>query len=291
MGLRVRTFAHIHELSIAEQSEEKRGVFVARVTADVDALQQFTEWGGIAWILSGPGRRRARADAPVLVAARGRGRASWSSRCCSSSVECRPGLSIAYDTARTRVGEMLSRGLRVRDGRGGRARVRARRAHVDRRVKRRDRRALPRRDGRALPSRDAVAAVVGLLRRSRWPRSWSLGAVFGPRWGLTFGRVTAFLFLADVFLHVFTDLPEVYSETQTAIAGWRKILAVLDLPVEIVEPAAGVELPRGALRCEADDVRFSYREAAGCSTASRCGCRPAATSRSSARPAAARRRS
>ena len=38
MGLRVRTFAHIHSLSIAEQSEEKRGVFVARVTADVDAL-------------------------------------------------------------------------------------------------------------------------------------------------------------------------------------------------------------------------------------------------------------
>ena len=52
MPLRVRTFAHIHALSIAEQTEEKRGVFVARVTADVDALQQFMEWGGIAWIIS-----------------------------------------------------------------------------------------------------------------------------------------------------------------------------------------------------------------------------------------------
>ena len=51
-NLRVRTFRHIHALSIAEQSEEKRGVFVARVTADVDALQQFMEWGGIAWIIS-----------------------------------------------------------------------------------------------------------------------------------------------------------------------------------------------------------------------------------------------
>ena len=27
-------------------------MFVARVTADVDALQQFMEWGGIAWIIS-----------------------------------------------------------------------------------------------------------------------------------------------------------------------------------------------------------------------------------------------
>jgi putative ABC transport system ATP-binding protein len=52
MQLRVHTFAHIHALSIADQSEEKRGVFVARVTADVDALQQFMEWGGIAWIIS-----------------------------------------------------------------------------------------------------------------------------------------------------------------------------------------------------------------------------------------------
>ena len=45
MHLRVRGFAHIHGLSIAEQSAEKRGVFVARVTADVDAMQQFMEWG------------------------------------------------------------------------------------------------------------------------------------------------------------------------------------------------------------------------------------------------------
>ena len=52
MALRVRTFGHIHQLSIAEQSEEKRGVFVARVTADVDTLSEFTEWGGIDWIIS-----------------------------------------------------------------------------------------------------------------------------------------------------------------------------------------------------------------------------------------------
>ena len=52
MALRVRTFEHIHQLSIAEQTAEKRGVFVARVTADVDTLSQFTEWGGIAWIIS-----------------------------------------------------------------------------------------------------------------------------------------------------------------------------------------------------------------------------------------------
>ena len=59
---------------------------------------------------------------------------------------------------------------------------------------------------------------------------------------------------------MFTDLPEIYSETQTAIAGWRKVLAVLDLPVEIVEPVPGVELPAGALSVHAEDVEYRYRE-------------------------------
>ncbi len=89
-----------------------------------------------------------------------------------------------------------------------------------------------------------------------------LGAMFGPEWGLTFGSVTAFIFLSDIFLHVFMDFPEIYSETQTAISGWRKILTVLDLPVEIVEPENGVELPKGALAIHASDVRYSYREGA-----------------------------
>ena len=87
-----------------------------------------------------------------------------------------------------------------------------------------------------------------------------MGALFGPEWGLRFGTVTAFLFLGDVFLSVFEDLPEIYAETQTAIAGWRKILAVLDLPVEIEEPADGARLPtHGALDVRVGDMTFGYR--------------------------------
>src|SRR5437667_417379 len=171
MHLRVRTFRHIHALSIAEQSEEKRGVFVARVTADVDALQEFMEWGGIAWIISG-----AQAIGALL-------------------------LMLYY-------------------------------------------------------SWQLATAIMLLLI----PLLIVVGSIFGRAWGLTFGRVSAFLFLADVFLHVFTDLPEIYSETQTAIAGWRKILAVLDLDIEVVEPPNGVALPGGPLSVKAEDIRFAYRE-------------------------------
>ena len=144
-------------------------------------------------------------------------------------------LTVAFNTARTRVGEMLSE---VSESVMGAAVVRAYGLdeHTDRKVKRRDRPAVSRRDRGALPRGDPVAACRRSSTRLALSVVVLLGAFYGSGWGLTFGEVTAFLFLADVFLHVFTDLPEVYAETQTAIAGWRKILAVLDLPVEIVEP-------------------------------------------------------
>jgi ATP-binding cassette subfamily B protein len=258
LDLRVRTFAHIHSLSIAEQSEEKRGVFVARVTADVDALQQFMEWGGIAWIIN---------LVQVIGALSLMLYFSWQLALVVVALvgplllvvwSMQARLSLAFNTARTRVGEMLSE---VSESVMGAAVVRAYglEEHIDERVK------------HAIDERYQAEVVAHFRAATLWPLSSVfygvalsvvvvLGAAFGPEWGLTFGSVTAFLFLADVFLHVFTDLPEVYSETQTAIAGWRKILAVLDMQVEIVEPSPGVELPTGALSVLAEDVRFAYRE-------------------------------
>ena len=51
--LRVRLFEHIHRLSIADHSEERKGALVARVTSDVETLAQFFQWGGLAWLLNG----------------------------------------------------------------------------------------------------------------------------------------------------------------------------------------------------------------------------------------------
>lgn len=258
MGLRIRTFAHIHRLSIAEQSEEKRGVFVARVTADIDAMQQFMEWGGIAWIWAGV--QVVGSLALMLVF-------SWQLTLAMVglvvplilivwSLQAR--LSAAYDAARTRVGEMLSE---VSESVMGAAVVRA--YGLDEQTFGRVRGAIDRRY-RAEVVAHFRSATLFPLSTVFYALAVSivvvLGAGFGPGWGLTFGRVTAFLFLADTFLHVFTDLPEIYSETQTAIAGWRKVLAVLDLPVEIEEPVPGVELPAGALSVHAGDVEYAYRE-------------------------------
>jgi putative ABC transport system ATP-binding protein len=256
-NLRVRTFRHIHELSIAEQSEEKRGVFVARVTADVDALQQFMEWGGIAWIIS------------IAEAVGALSLMLWYSWQLSLAVvimlvplltvvgKMQARLSAAFNAARTRVGEMLSE---VSESVMGAAVVRAYGLDEQTHSK----------VERAIDERYKAEVVAHFRAATLWPLSSvfygaalsvvvALGAFFGTEWGLTFGKVAAFLFLADVFLHVFTDLPEIYSETQTAIAGWRKILAVHDLPIEVVEPTDGVGLPSGPPEVRAEDVRYRYR--------------------------------
>ena len=84
-------------------------MFVARVTADVDTLAQFTEWGGIAWIISiAQVIGGARADARSTRGSSRSRSCSWSSRSCWSSARCRRRLTQAFDLVRTRVGEMLS---------------------------------------------------------------------------------------------------------------------------------------------------------------------------------------
>jgi putative ABC transport system ATP-binding protein len=254
--LRVRGFDHIHRLSIATQSSERRGVFVARVTADVDTLSEFTEEGGIQWIW-----------AVVQIAATLAIMLFYSWQLTIPVVllvvplllvmgKLQAKMSEAYDLVRGRVGEMLAE---VSESVMGADVVRAYglEAQVDARVK------------RSIHDRYRAHVLAHLRTARLWPMGtifWGValstvifvGATFGPEWGLTFGTVSAFLFLADLFLHPFTDLPEIYAQTQTAIAGWRKILALLELPVEIAEPVPGVTLGGGALAVRAEAVSYRY---------------------------------
>lgn len=49
--LRVRLIRHIHQLSLADHNDERRGGLVARVTSDIESLAQFFQWGGLAWLV------------------------------------------------------------------------------------------------------------------------------------------------------------------------------------------------------------------------------------------------
>ncbi|MDP1820267.1 MAG: ABC transporter ATP-binding protein [Acidimicrobiales bacterium] len=258
LGLRLRTFSHIHRLSIAEHVDHRRGALVARVTSDVETLAQFTEWGAVAWIV----------DSTLLVATLAvMAVYSWQLTLVAMAVFV-PLLPLlralqrrqlaAYDDVRNAVGGTLSEVSELVSGAPvvlaygleGRARRRLD-AAIDKQYRAHLRGAkwfsimFPLAD---LFGAVALAAVV------------AAGAINGEAWGLGFGELVAFLFLVNLLLTPISQLTEILDQTQTAIAGWRKILGVLATPVDVEEPVDGASLPQGPLAVDLEGVRFAYRE-------------------------------
>lgn len=257
LGLRVRTFTHVHRLSLAEHVDHRRGALVSRVTSDVETMAQFTEWGAVAWIV----------DTVLIVATLVvMSVYSWQLTVVTVLVFA-PLLPIlralqhrqlaAYDEVRARVGDTLSEvselvtGAPVVLAYGLEARTRRRlRTAIQRQY---------RAQMRAAKWFSVMFPTADLFGALALATVVSVGAINGPTWGLGLGQLVAFLFLINLLLLPISELSEILDQTQTAIAGWRKILGVLAIPVDIVEPVDGVDLPSGALGVELDEVRFSYR--------------------------------
>jgi ABC-type multidrug transport system fused ATPase/permease subunit len=73
------------------------------------------------------------------------------------------------------------------------------------------------------------------------------------------GKLTAFLFLVTLFIQPVQIATEVLNEAQNAVAGWRRVLDVLDIEPDVADPdAEGVELPPGPLSVRFADVSYSY---------------------------------
>ncbi len=256
-GLRLRTFDHIHRLAIADHSESRRGELVARVTSDLETLAQFTQWGAIAWIVN----TSIIAGVIVIMAVY-----SWQLTLLVVFVFL-PLLPVmralqqrqltAYDEVRTTVGTSMAE---VSEAVTGAAVVRA--YGLEDRTRHRLRtaiRAYYRAHLRAgaffallFPLGDIFASVAMAVVAG-------VGAIHGPSLGVSAGALVAFLFLINLLLSPISELSEVFDQTQKAIAGWRKILTVLDLPVDVVDPEPGADLPAGPLGIEVRGVSFAYR--------------------------------
>lgn len=257
-NLRVRAFAHIHRLSIADHNESKRGELTARVTSDVETIARFAQWGGVAWIV----------DTVIIIGTLAvMAVYSWQLTIVTVVVMA-PLLPIlrvlqrrqlqAYDVVRTRVGQTLSAvsesvmGAGVIRAYGITGRVRERvHAAVDRQYGAEVRTA--RYFAFMFPLGDvfggvALAAVIGI------------GVWWGPGWGLEAGTLIAFAFLVNLLLVPIAELAEILDQTQTALAGWRKVLDVLDIPLDISEPQPGVTLPQGPVEVRAEALDFAYRD-------------------------------
>ena len=256
-GLRVRLFEHIHRLSIADHSEERKGALVARVTSDVETLAQFFQWGGLAWLLDGTLMLLV---AGVMLAY------DWVLAVVAFIVAAPLGyvlrrvqshLSRAYDVARgrnadvmTQISELVSGAetLRAYDA-GPHFAVQVEKASHERSnsfIRAGTIGAFLFPSGEVF-SVFTVAAVVGV------------GVFRGPDSGLTAGAMVGFLFLTYKFLEPIAEFTEVLDQTQTAVAGMRRVLGVLEIPVGPPEPVVPVTLPAGSLAVTLDRVDFSYR--------------------------------
>jgi ABC-type multidrug transport system fused ATPase/permease subunit len=98
-----------------------------------------------------------------------------------------------------------------------------------------------------------IAAVVGL------------GVWMGPSDSLTAGALVGFIFLTYRFLEPIAEFTEVLDQTQNAVAGLRRVLSVLDLPIGPPPSDDPIPLPTGTLRIDIRDVTFAYpsRDRAG----------------------------
>ena len=257
MNLRVRVFGHIHRLSLADHTESRRGVLVARVTSDIETLTRFTQWGLIAWITD---------SAIILGTVAVMFYYSWQLTLLVLAIHLPlvPFLRwvqrrqfVSYGKVRSRVAETLGHisetvsGAEVIRAYDYEAPVRDRLDDSIERQYRQQQRSMIWFAG-MLPVVDLVSSI-----------SLAIAVGVGVWWridlGLGVGELVAFLFLVNLILQPVAQLGEVLDQTQTALAGWWKVLRVLEVPVEVVEPDDGVDLPAGPLEIELDQVGFSYR--------------------------------
>jgi putative ABC transport system ATP-binding protein len=255
--LRVAAFRRVHDLSVLTQSTERRGALVSRVTSDVDTVSQFVQFGGLLLILS-LGQVTV---ATVLMAVYSPPLTLLVLACFVPMVVIarfmQKRISAAYGKVRERVGDMLGS---ISETVVGADTIRAY--------------AIQERTGHRVDEGIESARTAQVRAQVLVSLSFSTGVLVsglvvaavvlaGTVWGvdgdLTLGRLLAFLFLVQIFTGPVMSITEVLNELQNAVAGWRRVLAVLDTPADVADPGdAGATLRRGPITVEIDRVTFSY---------------------------------
>ncbi|MEV6599497.1 ABC transporter ATP-binding protein [Actinoplanes sp. NPDC051346] len=256
-ALRTRTFRHIHDLSMLHQQSERRGSLVSRVTGDVDQITQFLQTGGVMLLMT---------IGQVVVTTVVMFVYSWQLTLVVFAAFVPAVIVIrlfqrrlagAYRIVREHTGVMLGTvaesvvGATVIRAYGvaGRTGKRLDGAVEDLRVA--QQRAL--RTSVISFSTGEVAAGVALAA------TVVVGVLLGVDGGLSIGKLTAFLFLVTLFIQPVQIATEVLNEAQNAVAGWRRVLDVLDVEPDVADPGTdGVALPPGPLSVRFRDVSYRY---------------------------------
>lgn len=256
--LRTMTFEHILKRSVLHVESERRGDLVSRVTSDVTTLQEFMEWGGVGLVVS---------SSQVLLATMVMFFYEW--RLALISLVgvflylilmrfIQGMLRDRYDQVRVEVGRSLGvlsesisalpvvRAYGIEDPTTEK---------VGEALERRFRKEfVAARFGNVLFSSAEIFA--GLLTAT----IVIAGVLIGVNQGLSAGTLIAFLFLSYLLIEPLQMVVETLEFSQSAAAGLRRVLKVLDSEVEVADPEEPEHLRDGGLSARFDDVDYSYPE-------------------------------
>ncbi|MCW2620270.1 MAG: putative ABC-type multidrug transport system, ATPase and permease component [Modestobacter sp.] len=255
-GLRVRAFRHVHDLSVLHQQGQRRGSLVSRVTSDVDQLSVFMQWGGVLGLVS---------LGQLVVATVVMAIYSWQLTLLVLICFIPLGFAVrffarrlatVYGVVRERVGDVLAAvgesvvGAPTVRAYGIRGRTAAR---IDRAIDRHYRASVDAQKTTAAVyvSGEFVAAIANAA-------VVVVGVLLGIGGNISAGTLVAFLFLVGLFVAPVQTASEVLNEAQNAVAGFRRVLDVLDTEPDVRDPADGRSLPAGPLDVVFDHVGFAY---------------------------------
>ncbi|KZM34033.1 lipid A export ATP-binding/permease protein MsbA [Oerskovia enterophila] len=256
-SLRVRAFRHVHDLSVLTQSTERRGALVSRVTSDVDTISLFVQWGGIMLLVS-----VLQIGAATLLMAFYSWQLTLLVWVCFVPLFLilRPAqgrVNGAYTALRERVGAMLGA---ISESVVGAETIRA--YGVGERTARRVDAAVESTRKGMVRAQVLVSTVFSsgvLVANLVLAVVVVVGTLLGIDGSITAGQLLAFLFLVQLFTGPVQMATEILNELQNAVAGWRRVLAVVETPVQVVDKGAqGVRSPRGPAHVRLEDVRFAY---------------------------------
>jgi len=255
--LRIKAFRHVHDLPLLTQNTERRGALVSRVTSDVDQVSQFLVFGGIIFVIS---------VGQMLVATVVMAIYSW--QLCLVVWVCflplflslryfQRRLSAAYGVVRRTVASMLSA---ISEPVVGAAVVRS--YAIEGRTQDRidtaisaNRAANTRAQGFTVMSFSLGGISAGLANAG----VLIIGIKLGFAGDITAGKVLAFAFLVSLFVNPVQMGTQILTDAQNAIAGWRRVIGILETPADLVDPGPdGASLPRGPIEVAFEGVTFAY---------------------------------
>ncbi|WP_431904740.1 ABC transporter ATP-binding protein [Micromonospora carbonacea] len=256
-NVRTRAFRHVHDLSMLHQQSERRGSLVSRVTSDVDQITQFLQWGGVILIVN---LGQLAVTTAVMLAY------SWQLTLVVLAAfapavlvirQLQRRLAGAYGLVRQRMGTLLGT---IGESVVGAPVIRA--YGISGRTARRLDAAIEgqqRAQQRAIRISILGSSVGELAAGLALAGVVVLGVLLGADGTLSIGQLTAFLFLVTLFIQPVQIATEVLNEAQNAIAGWRRVLDVLDVAPDVADPGEqGRDLPSGPLDIRFAGVGFAY---------------------------------